>query len=864
MNRQCVAAARLGAVVRAAVCVFCSTTLAAAAEQPADKQLVEEIHRAHQWAEAAFAEPGTTGPPPVTPHPVCALTVLHKSHKVLTNRTVWNTPLKLADKQYEHGIFMDAPAAVRVRLAQPAVELTATVGIDNNQDTQSNPDSGSARFHVSVGGKRVFSTPVLRVQSDPVRVKMSLDRAEEFVLEVDDGGNGRSHDQCTWADAAVKLDDGSVRFLDEGVFCPWRPNSSTAPFSFTYGGVPSGELLPDWEYSAKTEQAADVIRRVVSYQDPKTGLLLECHVTTYNGDAGVDWVFYLRNTGKEDTPIIEQFLPLDTEDVLGAELPKGSVTLRWSNGDGCTAVSFLPHDEVLQPDRSRQFQARSSDTSCFPFFNLKGPDGGWILAVGWTGGWTAGFLHREGGQLAVRAGMQATHFRLKPGERVRTPRILMLRYLDDEMIDGHNRFRRLMLKHYVQRRDGLPAEPPVACNNTAGLWYRAQRDKKPLGRLSEATELASIPRIARFGCEAYWMDAYWYPQPWGRNEGNWYPRPEDFPRGLRPLSDAAHRHDMKFVLWFAPFFVRDNTKWAREYPQHIHGGGDGRGGVWKAGDPVARQFLTDFISGRVDEWGIDVYREDFGIGNPPEEGPDRIGIAEMQHVEGFYRFWSDLLRRHPGLLIDNCCGGGRRIDLEANSRAFTLWRSDYNDIGQGLKGEANWPLMAQADQVMVTGLSLYVPFHTGPIWTAEPYCFRSATAAGIVLYNDLDGPWFPEEKVRGAIAELKELRPLFQGNIYPLMPLTASQADWYAYQLDRPDLRRGCAFVFRRPEAADRTRQISLRKIDPAATYRLSITGETYAPAAAKEISGRDLLQTKVQIDSKPGSVLLRYERRTP
>jgi len=171
--------------------------------------------------------------------------------------------------------------------------------------------------------------------------------------------------------------------------------------------------------------------------------------------------------------------------------------------------------------------------------------------------------------------------------------------------------------------------------------------------------------------------------------------------------------------------------------------------------------------------------------------------------------------------------------------------------------------MARADQVMVTGLSLYIPFHTGPVWDMHPYNFRSAMASGIVVYNDLDDETFSDEMARQAIVELKQLRPLFQGSIYPLMPLTISQADWYAYQLDRPDLDRGCAFVFRRPEAAGDTRQLKLRKIDPAATYSASITGETYDEPAPREMSGRELLALEVQIQSKPGSALLRYERKT-
>ena len=105
------------------------------------------------------------------------------------------------------------------------------------------------------------------------------------------------------------------------------------------------------------------------------------------------------------------------------------------------------------------------------------------------------------------------------------------------------------------------------------------------------------------------------------------------------------------------------TRNGREFPQHIHGGGERRGGVLKLGNPATQDFVLEWLS-EVREWSVDIYREDLGIGQPPEEGADRTGIAEMHHVEGFYRVWSELLHRFPRLSIDNCCGGGRRIDLE--------------------------------------------------------------------------------------------------------------------------------------------------------------------------------------------------------
>jgi alpha-galactosidase len=458
--------------------------------------------------------------------------------------------------------------------------------------------------------------------------------------------------------------------------------------------------------------------------------------------------------------------------------------------------------------------------------------------------------------------MQATRFRLKPGERVRTPRIVLLRYGGARLIDGHHAFRRLMLAHYVPREGDQPAMPPVATNTVAGLWLRSSRTKQPLGLLNEAGELAAISRAATLGCEAYWMDAYWFPQPWYQgNIGNWYPRPDDFPHGLRGLGDAAHQHGLKFVLWFAPLHVNPGTLWAREYPQFVHGGGENRGGVWKLGDPAARESLVGWLSDRRRQWAFDVYREDFGTGLPPEEGDDRIGVAEMKHIDGFYEFWSELKRRNPGLLIDNCSGGGRRIDIETARLAYCLWRSDFNDVGEGLKDQPHWPRMGRADQVMVTGLSLYYPLHAGPVWDMRPYSFRSAMSPGIVIYTDTESREFSAALAQQGIAELKMLRPLFLGDLYPLLPLTTSQADWYAYQLDRPDLGQGCVLVFRRPESPDAAREICLENLDPEARYAVSITGETYQHAEPIVMSGRELARRKLQIDARPGSALLQYRK---
>ncbi|NQT15367.1 MAG: hypothetical protein HQ582_21605, partial [Planctomycetes bacterium] len=90
---------------------------------------------------------------------------------------------------------------------------------------------------------------------------------------------------------------------------------------------------------------------------------------------------------------------------------------------------------------------------------------------------------------------------------------------------------------------------------------------------------------------------------------------------------------------------------------------------------------------------------------------------------------------------------------------------------------------------------------------------------------------------------------------------TTSQSDWYAYQLDRPDLGEGCVLFFRRPENTEPSRQVVLRRIDQDAAYHYTLTGETYDRPEPREISGRELVEFTVEIPEAPGSALLRYRR---
>jgi alpha-galactosidase len=406
--------------------------------------------------------------------------------------------------------------------------------------------------------------------------------------------------------------------------------------------------------------------------------------------------------------------------------------------------------------------------------------------------------------------------------------------------------RRVLLDHYVPRKNGSPALPPA----TANTWFAFQEGNN----VTEANQLESIAAMRPLGVEAFWMDAGWFEGGWPSGVGSWVPKKQAFPNGLKPLGDAAHKAGLKFVLWFEPERVNPASRIAGEHPEFVLGWKNGKSGdgLFNLGDPAARAWLTEFLSGIIQEAGVDVFRNDFNIAPLPfwkaADEPDRQGITENRYVEGLYFLWDELRKRHPGLLIDNCASGGRRIDLETSSRTYPLWRSDTQCGG---KANPAW------DQAQTAGLSLYVPLHAAGIWGFGKYVARSVATTGASICPDVRAKNFPVEAARATIKEMMELRPLYQGDFYPLTPINVSDDVWCAWQFDRPDLGKGFAMFFRRPKAAQAALDVTLQGLDPKASYEVTFVDS----GLTQKLMGANLARFKAEIPDAPGSALVTYRK---
>jgi alpha-galactosidase len=748
--------------------------------------------------------------------------------------------MRIGTQSFTHGLGTHANSEIVLHLPPGAKSFHAVAGIDNNDDTGGT--RGSAQFSVEIAGREVFRTPTLKGGDTPTPLEVPLPTGtREVTLKVDATPDGPSHDQADWAEARVLLENGQTVWADEDRM---RFIVGAPPFSFIYDGVSSAQLLPTWKHSATTSTAKGRMLHTAQWADPKTGLRLEALVTTFDRYPAVEWVLHFENTGAQDTPILEDVQALDAR--LRTGYFRKPAVLHQISGDVCGEESFLPMDTKLNLLAFAPVGGRPSNQT-FPFFNVQYGDEGVITAIGWSGQWAARLERFATGPTQLQAGMEKTHLRLHPGERIRTPRILVMPWKGDRLT-AHNRFRRLLLFEYVPKLGGRPLRLP-----TASQCFDRYSGSRPEWS-TEAGQLCAVQATRDLGCDTHWFDAAWFEGGFPNGVGNWFCKPKSFPNGLKPVSDACRRAGVNFLVWFEPERVAPGTQIAREHPEFVFGGE--KGGLFKLNEPTARRWLTDLLSQRITEFGLDVYRNDFNM-DPLDywrraDAPDRQGITEIRYVEGHYAMWDELRERHPGLWIDNCASGGRRIDLETLMRSVPLWRSD---TGCG-PGHADW------DQVQALGLAQYVPLFTACAWDPKSYTLRSAATGGAITQFDYLNEKFSVAEARAALAEIKANQKFWYGDFYPLTRAVVGSDVIAAWQLHRADLDAGIVLAFRRSECPYPVLQTGLRGLARTKRYAVEFSDENLNVTRRNLTGGELMSDFELRLPQCGTSLLVRYHAK--
>jgi hypothetical protein len=100
------------------------------------------------------------------------------------------------------------------------------------------------------------------------------------------------------------------------------------------------------------------------------------------------------------------------------------------------------------------------------------------------------------------------------------------------------------------------------------------------------------------------------------------------------------------------------------------------------------------------------------------------------------------------------------------------------------------------------------------------------------------------------------------GDFYPLTSYQLNEELWLAWQFDLPERQKGMVQVFRRVGSNYESARFKLRNLIPEARY---VVTDLDQPAAAKEVSGRELLEQGVLIGApeRPSARILTYQAST-
>ncbi|MBC8873764.1 MAG: NPCBM/NEW2 domain-containing protein [Planctomycetes bacterium] len=805
--------------------------------------LVAVGHAQQSWQDRVLDVPYT----PRVHEDKPALTLIRQDYEELeVNRNIGRSPMKIGEQTFKHGIGTHAVSHIRLRSPVPLKRFSAWIGVDNNQVTNPGTPIGSVVFSVEANRRQLYQSKVIRAGEEAVKVDVELSGAQVVDLRVGDSGNGAACDWADWAEAEIELDDGSTIPLHK-MDVKKGTAGARYPFSFVYGDQHSDDVLDGWQSDRKCERLDDDRTKVTTtWSDPNTGTRLTMEAVRFSDFPAIEWLLYFENTGTDDTPVIENVQALD---MTFASPISDAVPYRvhQTKGSVVNPSDFAPSVSVV--DNRNRVTLSGGNGKCsakhFPFFKIDTKDASVIVAVGWSGQWAADFQCVDKKHLHVTSGQELTHFVLRPGERVRTPRILVLNWEGDQ-IESNSQFRRLIYKHYAAKRNGkTPSAIPYCntCFTRGGVW---------LNECNAENQISLIRAYSKLGLEALLTDAGWFEGGWPHGAGNWTPRKDAYPNGMEPVALAAKDEGMIYGLWFEPERVVAGTALHREHPDWVLSGPNPRVLLANFGRREVQDYFFDIVKGFMDMPGFRVYRQDFNM-FPLEwwrrnDPPDRQGITEMKYIEGLYAYWDRIAETWPDSLRVECASGGMRIDLETVSRMHVHQKTDYwfdND----------------ADQAHLFGLSQYLPNNVvvAHLNRLDDYSFRSTMASSLCLGWIADDPDFDVQRGKELLDRYRKLRHLLTGDWYPLMPYTTRRTEWMATQYHRADLDEGMILVFRHSESPYPAADVSLHGLKGDATYLLHYesTGET------RQIKGAELMENlRLEIPEKQSSDLITYETK--
>ena len=571
-------------------------------------------------------------------------------------------------------------------------------------------------------------------------------------------------------------------------------------------------------------------------------------------------------------------IPLEQAGALAFFQPPATHTLHHLSGTGLNELN--PVEEILAPGR-KVLESRRGLTGHAhqPWFALAAQERDSIVfgALEWSGNWKLSFEMDIGGALSVAGGMSDFDFEhvLEPGATFVAPGAVVgvARGGLEEAARAMHRF----IRGHVSptRPSGDPL--PVIFEGWNATWGR---DVTAERLIQEAKVAADI------GVEVFIVTAGWYAPVEGTygflsREGDWEPWPDAFPDGLEPVAEVVRDLGMRFGLWWEPEAVASDSRLFRDHPDWVfqmepRGPQPTKAGqlVLNLGRPDVYEHVRNDVFRLIDRYGIAYFRTDTNqslreVADPSgASGPGRD--LAWRHVAGYYRLLDEVRSRYPDLVIEDCAGGGGRIDLGILRRTDTVWLSDNVNqlVRLGMFMSATsflTPAVCEDWVVFSLEHSPDAPPFGRPEWPVpdDDFQFRVCMMGHLGIGADLHATsheW--NDRARQHIARYKELRPTIHGG--DLFRLTAppprdGSGGWAALAIVAADRAEAVGFCYRL-SSEERSFRFRVPDLTPEARYEVEIDGRE----GRRSVTGTELGDegVDVEITDRHSSALL-VARRT-
>lgn len=491
-----------------------------------------------------------------------------------------------------------------------------------------------------------------RLENSHVSYSLQMDRTGTLrASRLANPQTGRDWDITAWPDASVTLSDATLML---------GPKSAMA-----YEGF-------------EVEQVSGGLELRLGFRSTTKKLLAVRHYMVYPGSPAIEtWTTFERLGSGSAT--------LRDLNIWKLGVPNGEIVyVNGQNPDEGVAAVFSRNRRTLASGETLSLgSARRSSERVVPWFAIDHGGEQLFGGVMWSGSWSV-TLQNVSGRLTLSASVPSVAAAVTADRPVETPHGFF------GLAANAGLRLALAMRQFMDQgvRQGRPYQPLTTYNS----WFIRG------AAIDEEGTRADIDRAAELGFELYVLDAGWYEGSAALDQfdfasglGSWTADPYRFPHGLADLAAYARDRGLKFGLWVEPERVALDTvgqeglaapSWlaleAGLYDPLAPKNDDVRVAQICLSMPDARRWVLDRLFALLDEVRPDYLKWDNNLWvNCTREGHGHgASDGNFAHTRALYDMLAEIRQRYPDMLIENCSGGGNRLDFGMARLTDTAWMDD--------------------------------------------------------------------------------------------------------------------------------------------------------------------------------------------